>query len=310
LITVLAGGVGASRFLQGLVRIRPQEDFVIVSNTADDIELYGLHISPDIDIVMYTLAGMVDEEKGWGIEQDTFHCQEVLERFGCETWFRLGDRDLATHIFRTNRLRKGSKLSQVTQQLSKTLGLSATILPMTDDPVETRIITEDGEVHFEEYLIKKQMKAAVKSIRFSGIEHAHPAPNVISSIHDARAIIVAPSNPLVSIGPILTIRGVRDALKTSEAKIVAVSPIVRGSAIKGPADRMMRALGLEVSAFGVAQMYQDFLDGFVLDILDEDQKPRVERLGLKVVATNTLMNSLQDKMNLAKVCLDLAFEQT
>ena len=308
MITVLAGGVGAARFLQGLVRVRPQEEIIIISNTADDIELYGLHISPDIDIVMYTLAGIVDEEKGWGIKQDTFYCQEVLDRFGCETWLRLGDRDLATHIFRTNQLRKGSKLSQVTEQLSKTLGLRTTILPMTDEPVETRIMTDDGEVHFEEYLVKKQMKGTVESIRFAGIEQANPGPNVISSIQDSQAVIVAPSNPLVSIGPILALRGMRYALKTSKARIVAVSPIIRGSAIRGPADRMMQALGLEVSSFGVAQMYQDFLDGFVLDTLDKDQKPRVEGLGLKVVATNSLMKSLQDKENLAKVCLDLAFE--
>ncbi len=308
MITVLAGGVGAARFLQGLVRVRPQEEIIIISNTADDIELYGLHISPDIDIVMYTLAGIVDEEKGWGIKQDTFYCQEVLDRFGCETWLRLGDRDLATHIFRTNQLRKGSKLSQVTEQLSKTLGLRTTILPMTDEPVETRIMTDDGEVHFEEYLVKKQMKGTVESIRFAGIEQANPGPNVISSIQDAQAVILAPSNPLVSIGPILALRGMRYALKTSKARIVAVSPIIRGSAIRGPADRMMQALGLEVSSFGVAQMYQDFLDGFVLDTLDKDQKPRVEGLGLKVVATNSLMKSLQDKENLAKVCLDLAFE--
>jgi len=308
LITVLAGGVGAARFLQGLVRVRPQEEIIIISNTADDIELYGLHISPDIDIVMYTLAGIVDEEKGWGIKQDTFYCQEDLDRFGCETWLRLGDRDLATHIFRTNQLRKGSKLSQVTEQLSKTLGLRTTILPMTDEPVETRIMTDDGEVHFEEYLVKKQMKGTVESIRFAGIEQANPGPNVISSIQDSQAVIVAPSNPLVSIGPILALRGMRYALKTSKARIVAVSPIIRGSAIRGPADRMMQALKLAVSAFGVAQMYQDFLDGFVLDTLDKDQKPRVEGLGLKVVATNSLMKSLQDKENLAKVCLDLAFE--
>jgi len=305
LITVLAGGVGAARFLQGLVQVYPEDKILIISNTADDIEFYGLHISPDIDIVMYTLVGMVDDEKGWGIEQDTFHCQEILGRLGFETWFKLGDRDLATHIFRTNQLRSGLKLSQVTRQLSNVLGLRSTILPMTDDRVETRVLTEDGDMHFEEYMVKRQMRGNVRSVKFSGIERAKAGPDVIESIQDAEAIIVAPSNPLVSIGPILAVQGVRKALK-SKTNIVAVSPIVKGSAIKGPADKMMRSLGLEVSAFGVAQMYRDFLNGFVLDKLDDDQKARVERLGLKVTVTNTLMKNLEDKKILAKTCLDLA----
>ena len=306
LITVLAGGVGAARFLQGLVRVYPEERIVIISNTADDIELYGLHISPDIDIVMYTLAQVVDENNGWGIKQDTFHCQELLAKLGQETWFKLGDRDLATHIFRTEQLRKGVKLSEVTQQLSKALGLKPTILPMTDDRVETRITTDDGEMHFEEYLVKRQMRDNVRSVRFMGIESAEAGPNVIESLQDADAIIIAPSNPVVSIGPILAIRGIRDALKASKGRIVAVSPIVKGLAIKGPADRMMRSLGLEASAYGVAQIYKNFLYGFVIDKLDEDQKQRVESLGLKVVATNSLMKDLDDKERLAKACLDIA----
>jgi len=305
LITVLAGGVGAARFLQGLAKIHPEEDIAVISNTADDFEFYGLHISPDIDIVMYTLVGLVDEEKGWGIKQDTFYCQEMLGRFGYETWFKLGDRDLATHIFRTNQLGKGFKLSQVTRQLSKSLGLKVTILPMTDDRIETRILTEESDIHFEEYMVKREMRDKVHSVKFLGVEKAEAGPGVIESIQDAEAIIVAPSNPIVSIGPILAIKGIRNALKASKGKVVAISPIIKGSAIKGPADRLMRSLGLEVSAFGVAQLYRDFLHGFVLDKLDEDQKARVENLRLRVAATNTLMRNLEDKKGLAKTCLDL-----
>ncbi len=308
MITVLAGGVGAARFLQGLVEIYPENEIIIISNTADDIEFYGLHISPDIDIVMYTLTGMVDNEKGWGVEHDTFHCQEILGKLGFETWFKLGDRDLATHIFRTNQLRSGLKLSQVTRQLSNALGLRVTILPMTDDRVETRILTEDGDMHFEEYMVRRQMRGNVRSVKFSGIENARAGPGVVESIQDAEAIIVAPSNPLVSIGPILAVQGVREALK-SKGRVVAVSPIVKGSAIKGPADRMMRSLGLEVSAFGVAQMYKDFLYGFALDKLDEYQKARIEHLGLEVTVTNTLMRDQEDKKNLARNCLDLALQR-
>jgi LPPG:FO 2-phospho-L-lactate transferase len=304
LITVLAGGVGAARFLQGLAGIHAEEDIVVISNTADDFEFYDLHISPDIDIVMYTLVGLVDEEKGWGIEQDTFHCQETLGRLGYETWFKLGDRDLATHVYRTNQLRKGFKLSEVTRQLSKSLGLKATILPMTNDRVETRILTEEGDIHFEEYMVKRQMRDKVRSVKFSGIEKAEAGPNVIESIQDAEAIIVAPSNPIVSIGPILAVKGIRDTLKLNQSKVVAISPIIKGSAIKGPADKLMRSLGLEVSAFGVSQLYRDFLHAFVLDELDKDQKAHVESLGIKVAVTNTLMKNLEDKKRLAKTCLN------
>jgi LPPG:FO 2-phospho-L-lactate transferase len=305
LITILAGGVGAARFLQGLVRIHPEEEITVISNTADDFEFYGLHISPDIDIVIYTLVGLVDEEKGWGIKRDTFHSQEMLGRLGYETWFKLGDRDLATHIFRTDQLRKGFRLSEVTRQLSESLGLKATILPMTDDRIETRILTEEGDIHFEEYMVKQQMSGNVRSVKFLGVENAEAGPGVIESIRDAEAIIVAPSNPIVSIGPILAVRGVRSSLKASKSKVVAISPIVRGSAIKGPAHRLMRSLGLEVSSFGVATIYKDFLHGFVLDKLDNHQKTRVQGLGIRVGVTNTLMKNLEDKERLARATLDL-----
>ena len=305
MIVVLAGGVGAARFLQGLSRIRLQEEITVISNTGDDFEFYGLHISPDIDIVTYTLAGLADEEKGWGFRDDTFQCQEMLSKLGLETWFKLGDRDLATHIYRTNQLRAGLKLSQITSKLADSMGLRVKILPMTNDRVETRILTDQGNIHFEEYMVKRQMRDDVRSVVFSGIEEAKPGPGVIEAIQEAEAIVVAPSNPIVSIGPILAVEGVREELKSSKAKVVAVSPIVQGSPIKGPADKLMRSTGVEVSAFGVAQLYHDFLHGFVLDELDLEQKVRIEGMGLSVATTNTIMKTLKDKERLAETCLNI-----
>ena len=305
MIVVLAGGVGAARFLQGLSRIRLQEEITVISNTGDDFEFYGLYISPDIDIVTYTLAGLADEEKGWGFRDDTFQCQEMLSKLGLETWFKLGDRDLATHIYRTKQLRAGLKLSQITSKLADSMGLRVKILPMTNDRVETRILTDQGNIHFEEYMVKRQMRDDVRSVVFSGIEEAKPGPGVIEAIQEAEAIVVAPSNPIVSIGPILAVEGVREELKSSKAKVVAVSPIVQGSPIKGPADKLMRSTGVEVSAFGVAQLYHDFLHGFVLDELDLEQKVRIEGMGLSVATTNTIMKTLKDKERLAETCLNI-----
>jgi LPPG:FO 2-phospho-L-lactate transferase len=305
MIVVLAGGVGAARFLQGLIRIRHQEEITVISNTGDDFQFYGLHISPDIDIVMYTLAGMVDEEKGWGFREDTFHCQETLSKLGLESWFKLGDRDLATHIYRTNQLRSGLKLSQITSNLADSMGLRIKILPMTDDRVETRILTDQGNIHFEEYMVKRQMRDDVRSVEFSGIKEAKPGPGVIEAIQEAEAIVVAPSNPIVSIGPILAVEGVREKLKASKARVVAVSPILQGSPVKGPADKLMRSTGVEVSAFGVAQLYHDFLHGFILDELDLEQKARIEAMGLSVATTNTIMKSIEDKERLAERSLNI-----
>jgi len=304
MITALAGGVGAAKFLQGLVRLVPEELRVIV-NTGDDIELFGLHISPDLDIVMYTLAGVVDEEKGWGLKGDTFHCLEGLQRYGDETWFKLGDRDLATHIQRTFLLKSGLKLSEVTKRLCQSLGLVVEMLPMTNESFETTVITDKGSMHFQEYLVKRGAQDKVIKIKFKGAEEAKPAPHVIDSILNSNAIILCPSNPIVSIGTILSVKGIRNALKETAAKVVAISPIVGGAPIKGPADKLMQGLGLEVSAYGVAALYKDFLDAFVIDIVDKDQKTRIETLGQTVIITNSVMKSLQDKVQLAKVVLSL-----
>lgn len=304
MITALAGGVGAARFLTGLVRLVADDELTVIVNTGDDIDLYGLHISPDIDIVMYTLAGIVNEKNGWGVRGDTFHCLKALGKYGCETWFNLGDKDLATHIQRTCLLKKGLKLSEATTELCRALGLKVKILPMTDDRFETRIVTKTASIHFQEYLVKRGARDDVLGVDFVGVEDARPAPSVIDSIVNAEEVIICPSNPIVSIGTILSVRGVREALKRTRAKKVAISPIIAGAPVKGPADRLMSGLGLEVSAFSVANLYKDFLDAFILDTADSEGKMRIERLGIKVTITNTIMKSLKDKVKLAKVVLD------
>jgi LPPG:FO 2-phospho-L-lactate transferase len=303
LIVALAGGVGAARFLQGLVRVVPEKEVTVIVNTGDDIELYGLHISPDIDIVTYTLAGIVNEETGWGIQGDTFHFLEMLQKYGQETWFKLGDKDLATHIYRTNLIKKGLPLSEATSRLCQSLGLNVRILPMTNDKFETKIATDKGAMHFQEYLVKRGAQDKVINVIFEGAEKAQPAPRVVDSILEADAVIVCPSNPIVSIGTIFSVKNVKNALKETKAKTVAISPIVGGRPIKGPADKLMQGLGLEVSAFSVADLYRDFLDFFIIDHADQTERNRIERLGLNVIVTNTIMKSLEDKIQLAKVAL-------
>jgi LPPG:FO 2-phospho-L-lactate transferase len=303
LITALAGGVGAARFLTGLTQIVPQEQLSVIANTGDDIELFGLHISPDVDIVAYTLACIVDDSKGWGIKGDTFQCLKILKKLGQDTWFNLGDRDLATHIYRTNRLKQGATLSQITQEVCNSLGLKIKLLPMSNDKFETQIRTSQGTMHFEEYFVKRQFRDEVLGVNFVGDATALPAPGVLDAIMDAEMIVVCPSNPIVSIGTILSINGVRDALHRTKARVVGVSPIVGGAPIKGPADKLLRGLGLEVSAFGVAKLYSDFIDAFVIDLLDASQKSRIENLGIDVFVTNTLMKSLDNKVELAKAVL-------
>jgi LPPG:FO 2-phospho-L-lactate transferase len=300
----LAGGVGAARFLQGLVHVVPEKEVTVIVNTGDDIELYGLHISPDIDIVMYTLAEVVDEEKGWGIRGDTFQCLETLQKYGQETWFKLGDKDLATHIHRTALMKNGFTLTEVTSKLCRGLGLDVKILPMTNDRFATRIATDKGTVHFQEYLVKKGAQDKVMNVAFEGVETAKPAPGVVESILGSDTVVVCPSNPIVSIGTILSVKNVRDALKKTQAKVVAVSPIVGGHPIKGPADKLMSGLGLEVSAYSVAKLYQDFLDVFIIDQVDLAEKKRIEDLGLHVIATNTIMKTLEDKIKLARTALE------
>ena len=304
-IVCLAGGVGAAKFLRGLVEVVEPERITAIVNTGDDVEMHGLHVSPDLDIVMYTLAGIVDEEKGWGIRGDTFYCLDMLGRYGQETWFKLGDRDLATHILRTMWLRQGLRLSEITRRLCERLGVGVEIIPMTDDRVETRVITDAGDLNFQEYLVKRGARDRVLDVYFRGIEEAEPAPGVLERIEEADAIVICPSNPIVSIGPILSVEGIRDSLKRARADVVAISPIVGGAPIKGPADKLMKGLGIEVSAYGVAELYEDFLDYMVIDEVDRELAPRIEKLGIEVAITDTVMKNLEDKVRLAKFVLEL-----
>ncbi|NLE05022.1 MAG: 2-phospho-L-lactate transferase [Crenarchaeota archaeon] len=303
MITALAGGVGAARFLSGLVKIIDEKDLSVIVNTGDDMQLYGLHISPDVDIVSYTLAGIVNEAKGWGIKDDSFNFLSSLKGLGYETWFNLGDRDLATHMYRTLKLKQGLTLTQIAKEVSTSLGVKATILPMTNDPFETHITTKDGLMHFEEYFVKKGSADEVLKITFAGSENANPSEEVLGSIKNAETILICPSNPVVSIGTILCLKGVHDALKQTCARKIAISPIVAGAPIKGPADKMLRNLGLDVSAYSVAKLYADFLDVFIIDNADANQKQHIEQLGLEVKVTNTIMKTPEDKISLAKFAL-------
>ncbi len=300
MITVLAGGTGAARFLEGLIHVVPPEEVTIISNTSDDEEFFGLHVSPDIDIVIYTLAGVVDRDKGWGFAGDSFHFLGTMSRFSDQTWFSLGDRDLATDVHRTHLLRQGQTLAEATAAIARAFGLGVTLLPMSNDPVRTVMATDAGEMPFQEYFVKRGFRDPVRHITFEGTEGARPAPGVLEALAGAEAIILAPSNPLVSIGPILAVPGIRDALGQGAAPVAAISPIVGGSALKGPADRMMAALGLDVSPLGVARLYQDFLDLLVMDKVDSNLKPQVEGLGLSVLVTNTIMADLEAKEALAR----------
>ena len=303
-ITTLAGGVGAARFLEGLVQVVPQEDITVISNTGDDEDFFGLRVSPDIDIVIYTLAGAINAATGWGLTGETFHALDALGRFGYETWFGLGDGDLATHVHRTNMLRDGATLSQATRNIAEAFGLRLTLLPVSDDRIRTMVETAAGEtLAFQEYFVKRRTDDEVRAVRFDGIDAAQPAPGVIEAIRDADLIAIAPSNPVVSIGPLLAVRGVRDTLRETRATVVGVSPIVGGKTIKGPADRMMASLGMTPTAAGVAYAYRDFLDVLVIDEADRDLAPAVEAAGVRAIVAQTIMRGPAEKRALAEMVL-------
>ena len=300
-VTALAGGVGASRFLRGLARVIDPSRLCVIVNTGDDEEFFGLHVSPDLDTVTYTLAGAVDQGKGWGLPQETFRCLEALRRYYADTWFGLGDGDLATHLFRTQQLRQGKLLSQVTAAIARAWGVQAVLVPMSNDPVRTVVHTEAGALPFQEYFVKRRGQGRVNKVELRGIATAAPAPGVCEAIRTAQLVILPPSNPIVSIGPILALPGVREALRDTAAPVVAVSPLVAGKPIKGPADRLLSGLGIEVSVTGVASLYQDFLDTFVIDTQDASQRARLEQLGLTVIVTDTIMTDVEKSVALAEV---------
>lgn len=306
MITVLAGGVGAARFLEGVVQVMPAHDVTAIVNTGDDMTLHGLHISPDLDIVTCTLAGLIDRAQGWGIAGDTDECMGWLVRLGGPAWFKLGDRDLALHIRRTELLRGGWTLSQVADEFRRALGVAVRLLPMSDDPVPTYVVTSEGAIHFENYFVERRAQDAVFGVEFRGAAEARPAPGVLEAIREARIVLIAPSNPIVSVGTILAVPGVRAALQETAAPVVAVSPIVGGAAVKGPAAPLMAAAGYEVSARGVAQCYRDVADVLVIDDVDAALADDIRALGLDVVVADTIMRGPAEKRQLAAAALRAA----
>jgi LPPG:FO 2-phospho-L-lactate transferase len=306
-VVVLCGGVGAARFLEGLVRVVDAETVTAIVNVADDAQFHSLHVSPDIDTVLYTLAGIVDPDQGWGVRADTHVLQTALARLGRDTWFQLGDRDIATHIHRTALLREGVPLTEVTARLARSLGVRARILPSSDERQATMVRTDSGWLAFQEYFVHRRQQDTVREVRFDGA--GTPAPGVIEAIAAARVVLLAPSNPIVSIGPILALAGVRAELSHTPAPIVAISPIVGGEALKGPAAAMLASLGHEVSPVGVARLYADFLDAMVLDERDAALASHVESAGPRAVIAPTIMRDLPAKEHLARVALAAAGAQ-
>lgn len=306
-IVALAGGVGAARFLSGLMRVVPPERVTLIVNTGDDREFYGVHVSPDVDIVTYTLAGMVDRAKGYGLEGDTFHVIEALEALGHEAWFRLGDRDFAHSHHRSLALQKGTGLAEIADELRRSFGVPSRVLVMSEDPCPTIIELGGGRrIHFEEYLARERSPDNVTGIDLSAAETATPGPGVLDAVAQADVILFCPSNPVVSIGPILAVPGVRAAIRSAKAPVIATSPIIGGAPVKGPADRLLRGLGVEVSALGVARLYRDVVSGYVLDQRDAELETAIGELGLATRAVDTLMKTPEIATSLARECLDLA----
>jgi len=291
LITVLAGGVGAARYLRGLLDVVAGDEVTAIVNVGDDLVLHGLHISPDLDTVTYTLAGAINGETGWGLSGESWQAMDSLERYGGESWFRLGDRDLGTHLYRTQRLAEGAPLSVVTAEIAAAWNLPLQLLPVSDDPVRTMVTVDDKEIGFQDYFVGKQHSVPVSAIRFEGTDRAAAAPGVIDAIATAQVVVVAPSNPIVSIGPVLAVDGVREAVVSRRDRSVAVSPIVGGAALKGPADRMLRELGHESSVVGVARLYRDLASVLVVDEADAALAEAVEREGMRCLVVPTIMSS-------------------
>jgi len=305
-IVALAGGVGGAKMAQGLLHAGDGIELTVVVNTADDFELYGLRISPDLDTVMYTLGEIANPATGWGIEGDTRYTLDGIGAYGVENWFLLGDRDFSTHILRTMWLKEGRTLTEVTQRLSDGLGISARIVPMSNDPVATMVQTPAGELTFQDYFVRRRQTDDVLGVRFAGIEQARATPEALDAIAIADTIVFAPSNPIVSIGPLLAVAELRAAIETRTAPRVAVSPIIAGKALKGPADKMLSTLGHEPSALGVATILQPFIDGYVLDRQDSAAIPAIEALGLRVRALDTIMGGKADRARLGREVLDFA----
>lgn len=306
MIVALAGGVGGAKLAHGLYALLPPDILSVIVNTGDDLELLGLRICPDADTVMYTLAGIANPQTGWGVVNDTLYTQNMLARYGYDMWFRLGDTDFATHIARTEQLRAGRSLTAVTQHLASALGIRAALLPMCNEPVATLVDTPDGRLNFQDYFVRRQHRDPVTGIVFDGIEQATVTPEICAAIAGAEAIIFCPSNPIVSIGPILDVAELRDQLRAAGAPIVAVSPIIGGKALKGPAEQMLVGLGYDSSALGVAKLYRNLVHGFVIDHADAEQQAAIEALGMRVLVTDAVMRDEADRQRLAQEVLGFA----
>ncbi len=307
MICVLSGGTGGAKFVDGLRQVMPAEEITIVVNTGDDLMWWGLYVSPDIDSITYVLSGLLSRERGWGVKGDTFLCLQAMGQLGEPTWFHAGDRDLAMHLLRSRLLAEGKTLSEATAIISQKLAVKARVLPMSDSRVETRIITPNvGELSFEEYFVQRWYQDPVSSVRFAGASDAEPAPGVIEAITTADAVIIAPSNPVTSIGPILAVPGIREGLQRARGKVAAISPIVGNAPVAGPAGILMQAQGLPCSIAGVAKAYEDFLDILVCDTRDARTADDVRKQGLRVQCTQTIMRSSDDKATLAREVLSFA----
>jgi LPPG:FO 2-phospho-L-lactate transferase len=303
MIVVLSGGTGGAKFVDGLRQVVPAKDLTIIANTGDDLEWWGLYVSPDLDSITYVLAGLLSKERGWGVKGDTFFCLQALGELGEPIWFHTGDRDLGVHLLRSKLLRQGKTLTEVAAEICDRMGVQARILPMTNSRVETRIDTPIGELSFEEYFVQRWYQDPVKSVRFAGVEKAEPTPGVIDAIMAASVVLLAPSNPITSIGPILAVPGIAQALQRTRAPVAAVSPIVADAPVSGPAGILMAAQGLPVSIAGVAQAYRDFLDILVVDSSDAKAAEQLRQSGLRVHCANTIMATADAKMDLARQVL-------
>jgi LPPG:FO 2-phospho-L-lactate transferase len=299
-VVVLAGGVGGAKLALGVYRVMDPNDLTIIANTGDDIVLHGLHISPDPDTLIYTLAGVANPETGWGLREETFRMLEGLKAYGRPTWFNLGDRDLATHIHRTAMMAEGATLSESLDSIRVALGVKARILPMSDDPVPTMIDTADAHMHLQDYFVRLKCVPEVRAITFKDVAYARPAPGVLDALAGADGIVIAPSNPLISVEPILAVPGIREALRARRKDIVAISPLVGGKSLKGPSDKMMVQLGFDASAAGVAHLYSDFCGTMVVDVSDAGAQPALAALNMRTVACSTIMRTLEDKERLAR----------
>lgn len=303
-VAVLSGGVGGVKLVEGLAEILPAGDLSVICNTGDDLDLWGLHVSPDVDTVLYTLSGLVHRDQGWGVDSESFQALELMARYGEPTWFLLGDRDLATHVVRTKMLREGMRLTEVVATLAQRLGITSAVIPVSDDKLRTRVVTSDGVLDFQDYFVRRRFEPPVEEVRFDGADVALPSPEAAASILSSPTILIAPSNPVGSIGPMLAVRGFFDALASARGVRVAVSPLIGGEAVKGPTVAMMEAAGLQATPSGVAQAYAGLIDAIVIDRQDVAFQPALEASGLRVLVTDILMEGFEGRLRLAAEVLD------